>query len=64
MHKLYRLISASVATIMYYGFTCHPVWLAVYIGLTIATGIAGTVAPFQTWFDERKNKVSIGIYNA
>ncbi|KAG8861741.1 hypothetical protein FRB96_002699 [Tulasnella sp. 330] len=53
----YRLISASLATLIYYGYGCHPVWLAVYIGLTIGTGIAGTVAPFQTWFDERKNKL-------
>ncbi|KAG8998008.1 hypothetical protein FRB94_010784 [Tulasnella sp. JGI-2019a] len=51
------LISASLATLIYYGYSCHPVWLAVYIGLTICTGIAGTVAPFQTWFDERKNKL-------
>ncbi|KAG8888052.1 hypothetical protein FRB98_008516 [Tulasnella sp. 332] len=51
------LISASLATLIYYGYGCHPVWLAVYIGLTIGTGIAGTVAPFQTWFDERKNKL-------
>lgn len=51
------LISASVATCVYYGFDCHPNWMIAYIGLTILTAIAGSIAPFQAWFDERKNKV-------
>ncbi|KAG8904481.1 hypothetical protein FRC01_008709, partial [Tulasnella sp. 417] len=51
------LISASVATCVYYGFDCHPNWMIAYIGLTVVTAIAGSVAPFQAWFDERKNKM-------
>ncbi|KAG8894089.1 hypothetical protein FRB99_001526, partial [Tulasnella sp. 403] len=51
------LISASVATTVYYGFGCNPTLMMAYIGLTIMTGIAGSIAPFQTWFDERKNKM-------
>lgn len=51
------LISASVATCVYYGFDCHPNWMMAYIGLTVLTAIAGSVAPFQAWFDERKYKM-------
>lgn len=51
------LISASVATCVYYGFDCHPNWMIAYIGLTVVTAIAGSVAPFQAWFDERKYKM-------
>ncbi|KAG9095294.1 hypothetical protein FS749_010721 [Ceratobasidium sp. UAMH 11750] len=51
------LISASVSGVVYYGFACQPGWMKVYISVTIATGIAGSILPFQGWFNERRNKV-------
>ncbi|KAG8755876.1 hypothetical protein FRC12_010747, partial [Ceratobasidium sp. 428] len=50
------LISASVSGVMYYGFACQPGWMRVYISAAIATGIAGSILPFQGWFNERRNK--------
>ncbi|KAG9089241.1 hypothetical protein FRC07_012378, partial [Ceratobasidium sp. 392] len=50
------LISASVSGVMYYGFACQPGWMRVYISIAIATGIAGSILPFQGWFNERRNK--------
>ncbi|CAE6542744.1 unnamed protein product [Rhizoctonia solani] len=51
------LISASVSGVMYYGFACQPVIMRFYISIAIMTGIAGSILPFQGWFNERRNKV-------
>ncbi|CAE6416767.1 unnamed protein product [Rhizoctonia solani] len=51
------LISASVSGVVYYGFACQPAIMRFYISIAIMTGIAGSILPFQAWFDERKNKV-------
>ncbi|KAF8601049.1 HlyIII-domain-containing protein [Ceratobasidium sp. AG-I] len=50
------LISASVSGVMYYGFACQPAWMRFYISITIVTGLAGSILPFQGWFNERRNK--------
>ena len=51
------LISASVATVCWYGFSCRPFALTVYLSTTIACGIAGSILPFMQWFNARKHKV-------
>ncbi|KAJ3503231.1 hypothetical protein NLJ89_g8525 [Agrocybe chaxingu] len=45
------LISASVATIVHYGFQCHPHIGHAFLGLCLATGIAGNIFPFMKWFN-------------
>lgn len=51
------LISASVQTVVFYGFRCQDTQLRVYTTLCMLTGLAGSVIPFQGWFNERRNKV-------
>lgn len=46
------LISASIGTIVYYGFKCHPIIGNIFLGLSLATGLAGNIFPFMTWFNE------------
>ncbi|CAE7234125.1 unnamed protein product [Rhizoctonia solani] len=53
------LISASVSGVMYYGFACQPAIMRFYISIAIITGIAGSILPFQGWFNERRNKVRL-----
>ncbi|KAF8813961.1 hypothetical protein BYT27DRAFT_7180754 [Phlegmacium glaucopus] len=45
------LISASIGTIVYYGFSCHPSIRNVFLGLSFATGLAGNIFPFMSWFN-------------
>jgi len=52
-----RLISASVQNVVFYGFKCKPTELRLYTALCMMTGLAGSVVPFMSWFDERRNKV-------
>ncbi len=55
--QLSRLISASVASVVYYAFSCRKVAFSIYLSLTIFAGIAGSILPFMQWFNERKYKV-------
>ncbi|KAF8510560.1 HlyIII-domain-containing protein [Hysterangium stoloniferum] len=50
------LISASIGSVVYYGFGCRPTTAAFYLIITFCLGIAGSILPFMTWFNERKNK--------
>ncbi|KZT43459.1 hypothetical protein SISSUDRAFT_1124609, partial [Sistotremastrum suecicum HHB10207 ss-3] len=50
------LISASVASIVYYGFSCRHVAAYQYLAMTLITGILGSILPFMAWFNERKAK--------
>ncbi|KAF8512391.1 hemolysin-III related-domain-containing protein [Gautieria morchelliformis] len=50
------LISASIGSIVYYGFGCRPQTAILYLSVSLALGIAGSILPFMTWFNERKNK--------
>lgn len=46
------LISASVATVVYYGFMdCHPTIGNIFLGLCLCTGAMGNVFPFMKWFN-------------
>ncbi|THH04497.1 hypothetical protein EW145_g5482 [Phellinidium pouzarii] len=51
------LISASVGTLVYYGFSGHSQAAGLYLSLCLVTGIAGSIFPFMTWFNDRKHKV-------
>ncbi|EEB94441.1 hypothetical protein MPER_06746 [Moniliophthora perniciosa FA553] len=47
------LISASVGTIVHYGFQdCHPILHKSFLALCFATGLAGNIFPFMKWFNE------------
>ncbi|KAH9484973.1 hypothetical protein JR316_0001877 [Psilocybe cubensis] len=49
------LISASVGTIVHYGFSdCHPNVGRAFLGLCLTTGIAGNIFPFMNWFNQHK----------
>ena len=52
-----RLISASVGTVVYYGFQCHPNLGRVFLSLCFATGLAGNIFPFMDWFNQREYRV-------
>lgn len=54
-----RLISASVGTVVHYGFQCHPSIGHIFLGVCFLTGLAGNIFPFMDWFNKRKYKVSI-----
>ncbi|TFK21911.1 HlyIII-domain-containing protein [Coprinopsis marcescibilis] len=46
------LISATVATIVYYGFgDCHPNLAYGFLGLCLCTGLMGNIFPFMKWFN-------------
>ncbi|KAG5351385.1 hypothetical protein C0989_006716 [Termitomyces sp. Mn162] len=45
------LISASVGTVVYYGYTCHPGLGQVFLLFCFLTGLAGNVFPFMDWFN-------------
>ncbi len=56
------LISASLATFCWYGFSCRPFALAVYLSALLACGIAGSLLPFMQWFNARKYKVAFQVF--
>ncbi|KAH7888863.1 hemolysin-III related-domain-containing protein [Phlebopus sp. FC_14] len=50
------LISASVGTVVYYGFQCHPNVGKLFLWGCLLTGAAGNVLPFFKWFNDRAYK--------
>ena len=50
------LISASIATVVYYAFSCRRTAFSIYLSMTILAGLAGSILPFMQWFNERKHK--------
>lgn len=58
---LYRLISASVGTIVHYGFQCYPHVGQVFLVYCLLTGIAGNIFPFMDWFNQYKYRVSHNV---
>ncbi|GBE80657.1 Uncharacterized protein SCP_0303760 [Sparassis crispa] len=45
------LISASVGTIVYYGFQCSPTVRNLFLALCLAIGLSGSILPFMEWFN-------------
>ncbi|KAH9948694.1 HlyIII-domain-containing protein [Amylocystis lapponica] len=52
------LISASVGTIVYYGFQCHPTACKAFLSICLVMGLSGSILPFTGWF----NKVEYRLY--
>ncbi|KAI6169330.1 hemolysin-III related-domain-containing protein [Pisolithus thermaeus] len=46
------LISASVGTVVHYGFQCHPNIGNVFLVCCLLTGVAGNAFPFFQWFND------------
>jgi len=55
---IYRLISASVGTVVYYGFQCYPHVGQIFLVSCLPTGIAGNVFPFMDWFNQYEYRAS------
>lgn len=60
--ELIRLISASVQSVVFYGFNCQTTEMRLYTTLCMLTGLAGSIIPFQAWFNERRNKVRAPLF--
>jgi hypothetical protein len=52
-----RLISASVGTVVHYGFQNQPAPRTAYLALCLLMGLTGSVFPFMAWFNQRRYKV-------
>ena len=52
-----RLISASVGTVVYYGFQCRQAERDAFLLLCLAVGVSGSIVPFTNWFNQREYKV-------
>jgi len=46
------LISASVGTVVYYGFQCNVAVRNLFLALCFAMGLSGSICPFMAWFNE------------
>ncbi|KAJ6613882.1 hemolysin-III related-domain-containing protein [Mycena sp. CBHHK59/15] len=51
------LISASVATIVHYGYACRPHLGYPFLALCLCTALTGSVLPFMAWFDKHENRL-------
>ena len=61
-HPIRRLISASIGTIVYYGFQhCYPRVGHAFLCLCFLTGLAGNIFPFMAWFNQHKYRVSVSL---
>ncbi|KAL7281654.1 hypothetical protein ACG7TL_004971 [Trametes sanguinea] len=48
------LISASIGTVVYYGFQCQDTMRNAFLLLCLAIGVSGSILPFTTWFNQRE----------
>lgn len=55
--RLSRLISASVGTVVYYGFQCQHATRDAFLAVCFAIGVSGSIFPFMDWFNMREYKV-------
>ena len=55
--QLDRLISASVGSVVYYGFQCHPNLGNFFLTCCFLTGVAGNAFPFLKWFNDPAYRV-------
>ena len=61
-HPIRRLISASIGTIVFYGFQhCYPRVGHAFLCLCFLTGLAGNIFPFMAWFNQHKYRVSVSL---
>lgn len=50
------LISASVASVVYFGMSCHATAACIYFSACLLSALVGSFLPFMPWFNERKHK--------
>ncbi|PCH36142.1 HlyIII-domain-containing protein [Wolfiporia cocos MD-104 SS10] len=58
------LISASVGTVVHYGYQCNPTTRSVFLTLCLIMGISGSVLPFTEWFNRyeyRKYRITFFV---
>lgn len=59
------LVAASVWTLVYNAFYCQPNLAMVYSLSTLVVGLVGAIVPWQSWFNDRRNKpVRIAVFLA
>lgn len=51
------LISASVGTVVHYGYQCHPTIGHAFEALCFTMGLLGNTLPFMDWFNQSKYRV-------
>ncbi|KIJ39469.1 hypothetical protein M422DRAFT_85431, partial [Sphaerobolus stellatus SS14] len=51
------LITASIGSVLYYGFSCRPMIAAIYLSVSFCLGVAASILPFMSWFNDRENKI-------
>ncbi|KAJ7146995.1 hemolysin-III related-domain-containing protein [Mycena epipterygia] len=51
------LISASIGTIVYYGYAAYPHLAYAFLALCLLMAVAGSVLPFMAWFDRYENRL-------
>jgi adiponectin receptor len=56
--NFYRLISASVGTLVYYGFQCYPYLGQIFLAFSLLIGIACNIFSFMDWFNTYEYRVS------
>ena len=53
------LISASLGTVVHYGFYCHENLRAFFLSLCVVSAVLGTLFPFMGWFNKFEYRVSV-----
>ncbi|KAH9892627.1 HlyIII-domain-containing protein [Cubamyces lactineus] len=48
------LISASIGTVVYYGFQCEPTTRNMFLMCCLFIGVSGSILPFTDWFNQRE----------
>lgn len=51
------LISASVGTVVHYGYQCHPQIGYGFVALCFLMGLLGNILPFMNWFNKFEYRV-------
>jgi len=51
------LITASVGTVIHYGYRCHPTISRTFEVLCLTMGLLGNILPFMGWFTKPKYRV-------
>ncbi|TFL04535.1 putative G-protein coupled receptor [Pterulicium gracile] len=50
------LISASVGTVVYYGYQCQPELGRLFLSVCLVMGVLGNILPFMDWFNKYENR--------
>lgn len=53
----FRLISASIGTVVHYGYQCNPMACKFFLSLCFIMGLSGSILPFTDWFNKYEYRV-------